>query len=230
MSKSRKESRQFYLSVEGINCEKLYFEHLKKLINSCEESRFKVQFDIKPQISPKSMYKRIGHKPVDRYGKKRIPYMHVQDIEDYRDSERRKKFENTIDEIRYVEKCSGVPYLFGYSNYTFELWMLLHVADMHAPLANRKQYLTSINRFFHRDYKKLSEYKAEKEFSGILKEYITLDSVKKAIGRAAALRLRQNDNGYSLTNYRNFKFYKENPDTTVDQIVKLIFDICEITY
>lgn len=32
MSKSRKESRQFYLSVEGINCEKLYFEHLKNLL------------------------------------------------------------------------------------------------------------------------------------------------------------------------------------------------------
>ena len=30
---SKKESRQFHISVEGINCEKLHFEHLAKLIN-----------------------------------------------------------------------------------------------------------------------------------------------------------------------------------------------------
>ena len=32
----KKESRQFYISVEGINCEKMYFEHLAKLINSSD--------------------------------------------------------------------------------------------------------------------------------------------------------------------------------------------------
>lgn len=33
MNKGRKESRQFNIFVEGINCERLYFEHLAKLIN-----------------------------------------------------------------------------------------------------------------------------------------------------------------------------------------------------
>ncbi len=31
MGRERKESRQFNISVEGINCEKLYFEHLAKM-------------------------------------------------------------------------------------------------------------------------------------------------------------------------------------------------------
>ena len=34
----KKESRQFIISVEGINCEKMYFEHLARLINNSSKS------------------------------------------------------------------------------------------------------------------------------------------------------------------------------------------------
>ena len=34
----KKESRQFNISVEGINCEKMYFEHLAKLINNSDST------------------------------------------------------------------------------------------------------------------------------------------------------------------------------------------------
>ena len=36
----KKESRQFNITVEGINCEKMYFEHLSKLINSDDRSTY----------------------------------------------------------------------------------------------------------------------------------------------------------------------------------------------
>ena len=37
---TRKESRQFNMSVEGINCERMYFEHLEKLINSSNRNTY----------------------------------------------------------------------------------------------------------------------------------------------------------------------------------------------
>lgn len=43
MGKDRKESRQFNISVEGINCEKMYFEHLARLINGSGENKYNIQ-------------------------------------------------------------------------------------------------------------------------------------------------------------------------------------------
>ena len=37
---SRSESRQFHMSVEGANCERLYFEHLAKLINCSGQNKY----------------------------------------------------------------------------------------------------------------------------------------------------------------------------------------------
>ena len=38
----RKSKRVYYFSVEG-QCERLYLMHLKRLINSMDESKFKVE-------------------------------------------------------------------------------------------------------------------------------------------------------------------------------------------
>lgn len=229
MKKTRKESRKFYLSVEGVNCEKLYFQHLQKLINSFDESRYNVSFDIKPQISPMSMYKRIAHKPVDKVKNRPIPYIHIQDIENYQNVTLRKKFEQTIDEMVDVEKDSEAPYVLGYSNFTFELWMLLHVADMKGPVTNGYSNLSYINRCFGRNYKTLDEYKPEREFTGILSEFITMDSVKAAIVRAQALRQIHSVTKDRMVNYRGFRYFIDNPDTTVDRVVMMIFEICGIS-
>ena len=79
----KKESRQFNISVEGINCEKMYFEHLAKLINTSDKSTYNLK--IAPRkMSPLEYAKRNAHKPVGkRKGNENIPYIHIQDIEDY---------------------------------------------------------------------------------------------------------------------------------------------------
>ena len=59
-----------------------------------------------------------------------------------------------IDEMRDAEDQFRITYELRYSNYTFELWMLLHVADMSQAVLNRKAYLAPINRWFHRDFYK----------------------------------------------------------------------------
>lgn len=230
MKKVRKESRKFYLSVEGINCEKLYFQHLQKLINSSPESAYNVSFDIKPQISPMSMYKRISHKPVDKVGNRPIPYIHIQDLEDYNNTTLRKKFEQSIDEMINVKKDSEVPYILGYSNFTFELWILLHVADMKGPVTDRYSYLSYINKCFNRNFKTLDMYKSEDEFQKILLEFVTLDSIRQALNRAESISEMHACNKDKMINYRGFRFYKDNPDTAVGQVVRMIFDVCKIAY
>lgn len=222
-----KESRTFYLSVEGENCEVLYFEHLQKLINNCPDCRYKVKFIIKPQLGPKSMVKRYGHKPddKDRSGKI-IPYFHIQDVEDYYSETHNKKFRKLLSELKDVDHS----YELGYSNYTFELWMLLHVTDMKAAVVNRTKYLGPINSYFHRDYSNLDEYKSESEFNKILEDFVTLDTVKLAIKRANTIRKEHDEVGRSKTIIHNFEFYKDNPDTTVHDVVSKIFDICGFNY
>ena len=132
-----------------------------------------------------------------------------------------------IDDLIDARKTFSVAYDLGYSNYTFELWLLLHVTDMNAPLADRYHYLNYINRAFGTTYKSLSEYKKADNFCQILKDFITLEAVLKAIERSERLRDRRSKTD-SLTEYRGISFYEDNPDTTVDKVVQYIFQVCGV--
>ena len=152
MSRSfRKERRKFFISVEGESCEKQYFEHLQRLINDCPASKYNVNFVIKAKVTPRQMLKRYGSMPVDKDAQgKPIPYMHVADIENYYDLGFRKHFFDLLDEMKVIKKGPGKAYLMGYSNLTFDLWMLLHVNDMNGAVTDRDRYLEQINQYFHK--------------------------------------------------------------------------------
>ena len=53
-----KENRTFYISVEGINCEKMYFNHLAKLINNSNRNKYNLSVDPK-KTSPLKFAKRL---------------------------------------------------------------------------------------------------------------------------------------------------------------------------
>lgn len=225
---SRKESRQFNISVEGINCEKMYFEHLAKLINSSDRSTYNLKVDPK-KMSPLEYAKRNAYKPVDKKkGNKKIPYIHVQDIEDYYDDFQRNKFFEMIDDMRTAEKQFNISYALGYSNYTFELWMLLHVADMTHAVQDRHSYLAPINRWFHRRYTDIDQFKSHDEFQAILDEFVTLDTIKQAIERAESIVQNNADNRKIKETHKGVTFYRDNPDVSVHEVVKLIFEVCEV--
>ena len=230
MSRSfRKERRKFFISVEGESCEKQYFEHLQKLINDCPASKYNVNFVIKAKVTPRQMLKRYGSMPVDKDAQgKSIPYMHVADIENYYDLGFRKHFFDLLDEMKVIKKESGKAYLMGYSNLTFELWMLLHVNDMIETVADRNRYLDSINRYFHKSYSRLDDYKSHDKFDKILKDFVSLDSIRNAVARAKDIRKWNSDNNKEKCNHNGFCFYKDNPDTTVDEVIKKIFEVCGI--
>ncbi len=223
----KKESRQFFVSVEGINCEKMYFEHLARLINSSGRNTYNLKIDPK-KMSPLEYAKRNAYKPQEKGGKRTLPYIHVQDIEDYYDDYQRSKFFRMIDEMKDAEQRFGITYKLGYSNYTFELWMLLHVADMAYTVQNRKDYLEPINRWFNRSYADIDDFKRENNFQKILDEYVTLDSVKQAIIRAEMIVNKNRTDGKIQEQYHNFAFYHDNPDLTVHEVVNLIFEVCGV--
>lgn len=229
MAKERKESRQFQISVEGINCEKMYFEHLAMLINASGSNRYNAKV-ICRKISPQSFAKRNAHMAKEKRGGKSIPYIHIQDIEDYNDDWQRRKFYALLDEIKDTEAEFGIRYKLGYSNYTFELWMLLHVADMNYAVSDRYAYLKPINRYFHRNYATLDEFKSRDEFQGILNEFVTLDSIRNAVKRAEKIVFQNTNDCKAHENYRGFQFFRENPDVTVHEAVRIIFDVCGVSY
>ena len=221
----KKESRTFYMSVEGINCERLYFLHLAKLIN--ESGRNKYNLKVNPKVaSPMAYAKRIAARPSDSKGGRKLPYIHIQDIEDYYSDFHRKKFYGLIDEMRAAEEEFGMTYQLGYSNYTFELWMLLHVADMTHSVQDRHAYLAPVNRWFKKDYRNIDEFKAETEFQSVLDEYVTLDSVKKAIDRAERIVQLNQDEHKKKETYHGETFYRDNPDINVHVVVRKIFKVC----
>lgn len=180
-------------------------------------------------MSPLEYAKRNAHKPVDkRKGNKKIPYIHVQDVEDYYDDFQRTKFYGMINEMRTAEDKFGICYKLGYSNYTFELWMLLHVADMVQAVQDRHSYLAPVNRRFHRNYKSIEEFKSHDEFQRILDEFVTLDSRKQAISRAEKIVQNNNREKKIKENYKGFTFYRDNPDISVHEVVQMVFDVCEV--
>ena len=227
MARNMKESRQFNISVEGINCEKMYFDHLAALINTSGQNKFNASMNCR-KASPSSFAKRNAHKDTGCHRGKNLPYLHIQDIEDYYDDDERKKFYALLDEIRKTETDFGISYALGYTNYTFELWMLLHVADMKAPVIGRTAYLAPINRHFHRSYTSLDQFKSESEFQGVLDEYVTLDSIRLAVKRAEAIIAQNKADKKKCENYKKFCFFRDNPDVSVHEIIKIIFDVCGV--
>ena len=65
MAHNRKEARKINISVEGDVCEKLYFEHLAKLINTSEENKYNVKINCK-KASPIEFAKRNAYLPTDK--------------------------------------------------------------------------------------------------------------------------------------------------------------------
>ncbi|NHN35534.1 RloB domain-containing protein [Paenibacillus agricola] len=118
-----------------------------------------------------------------------------------------------------------IKYHLGYSNLTFELWMVLHKEDCNAHVEHRSLYLRNINSAFDEDFTELKTYKQEGNFKRILRK-LTLNDVKEAIRRANRIMQRHEENGVRPHEYRGFKYIRENPSLTVHESVAMILQDC----
>ena len=122
----RKENRVYYFSVEG-ETEKWYLDWLQKTINAVPLAKYNVKLDAKIQKDPLARAKGLSI-----LGRTEIT--HIFD----RESEEEihvKQFQETLDRMKAVQRTGKqITYKLGYSNFTFELWIILHKMDCNGPL------------------------------------------------------------------------------------------------
>ncbi len=132
-----------------------------------------------------------------------------------------------MDQLKEAKKLKKIQYNLGYSNFTFELWMVLHKRELSSPLTNRSQYISSINSAFNERFEDLHQYKHEVNFKRCLKK-LTLDEVKDAVNRAKDIMDRKADIGQIPKRYKGFSYYSENPALSIGEVIGEILCDCGI--
>jgi len=117
----RKRTLKYYFSVEG-ETEYWYLEWLQDQINNSPDAANKVSFNKQIQKDP---LKRAKSLPITE----KVEIWHLSD---YESSEKVhvKQFTETMDRMAETKNLrKQIAYKFGYSNFTFDLWMILHKMD-----------------------------------------------------------------------------------------------------
>lgn len=214
---NRKKIKKYYFSVEG-ETEKWYFDWLQELINDTEKAVYNVSFDVKKQKNPLKYAKSLVVT-----GKTEI--YHISDYES--DEEIHvKQFTETMDNMK---KAMGIgkqiTYRFGYSNLTFDLWMILHKDDCNGSVYHRDNYIIPINKAYDEKFVDMKEYKHEDNFKRCLKK-LNIQNVVDAVKRADRIMRQNQDRGYTLHKYKGFEYYKENPSLNIWKAVEKILMDC----
>ena len=214
----RKTTQKYYFSVEG-ETEKWYFDWLQEKINSEPAAKHKVSIDSKIQNPIKRA------KSINVLTKTEI--IHVFDYES-NDEVHTVQFIKTLDSLKDTSKLGKqIKYYPGYSNFTFELWMVLHKAECNAPLVHRRQYLEPINKAYGEKFENLDQYKHEANFKRVLGK-ISLPEVIAAINRSKVIVQKNMENGLVLQQYKGYRYYRENPALSVWESIEKILKDCEL--
>lgn len=126
----RKSTKKYFFTVEG-ETEKWYLEWLRDRINECEKANFKVSFDIQIQKNPLKRVKNLT-------ATNKTEIWHLSDYESD-DPIHVKQFTETMDNMKAAANLGKqISYKFGYTNLTFDLWIILHKAACNSSKAHRK--------------------------------------------------------------------------------------------
>ena len=218
MATEKREHRRYVFTVEG-ETERWYLEWLQEQINLCPESKFTVSIVSKVQQSPQKFAKTVN--PIST-----PKVTHICDYES-NDAFHVKKFRGILSELKNANSFYGreFRYNLGYSNFTFELWIVLHKQDHGTILADRKQYMSPINKSFGEKFENLDQYKHEKNFKRCLSK-LTLDIARVAITRSKKIMEDKTTYGVSREEYKGFVYYKDNPALTIWEPIEGILKEC----
>lgn len=212
----RLETRKYTFTVEG-ETEKWYFEWLENQINVCPHRLYNVSIDARVQQSPKKFYKSINAKTTPLV-------THICDLES-NDPIHVEKFWNILGEMKEAKSQKKITYVLGYSNFTFELWLILHKRDCNGPFTHRSNYLEPIRKAFEESFEDLDHFKKEDTFKRCLSK-LRLDDVKSALCRADKIMINNIRDEKKLTQYKGYSYYRDNPALTVQNAVKSILSEC----
>jgi hypothetical protein len=136
------------------------------------------------------------------------------------------QFINTLDLLKETSKLGKqLKYHLDYSNFTIELWMVLHKVDCNTSFTHRRQYLEPINRAYNEHFENLDHYKSEANFRRVLGK-ISISDVKAAIERAKVIMQRNRGNGLVEFEYKGFKYFKDNPSLSIWESIEKILKDC----
>ena len=215
----RLETLKYTFTVEG-ETEQWYLFWLRDQINRFEGRSYNVSFDVKVQQSPKKFYKGITAKTTPSV-------THICDIES-NEPFHVEKFKNILSEMKEASDQKNITYSLGYSNFTFELWMVLHKKNLGGALTDRKQYLAPVNQAFGENFENLDQYKHEDNFMRCLGK-LTLDDVITALGRADLITDNNKKDGKTLIRYKSYSYYRDNPALSIHSIIRGILESCGIS-
>lgn len=215
----KKTTNKYYFSVEG-ETEQWYLKWLQELINNTEESACKVSIDCPVKKNPLKHAKSLTV----------IKKVEIYHFFDYESDEpvHTQSFQDTMNNMKKAEQLGKqIKYKSGYSNFTFDLWIILHMADCNTSYAHRKQYVTPINKAFGEKFENMDEYKHEDNFKRCLNK-MNLSNVFDAIRRAKSIMQRYQENGYILYQHKGYKYYKENPSLSAWEAIEKILRDCKL--
>ncbi len=215
----RKETLKYYFSVEG-ETEQWYLKWLQDTINNTDQSVYKVSFDHRIEKDPVSRAKSLN------INSETIIW-HYSDRESNEDVHT-KQFLETIDRLKQAQELGkDIEYRFGYSNFSFDLWIVLHKTYLGSSLHDRSQYLPHINKAYGEAFETMGKYKKKDNFHRVLSK-LTLADVITAIKNAERIMQNNKDVGYKLKEYRGYEYYDENPSLMIWESIKQILSDCEL--
>ena len=214
-----KQNKKYYFTVEG-ETEKWYLEWLQKTINDMDEALFKVNFDCKIEKNPMKRARSITIPTNEK-----IEIYHISDYESS-DDIHTKQFIETMDNLKEAKKLGKqINYKFGYTNFTFDLWIILHKSDCNSEFTHRSHYIRPINSAFGEKFENMDQYKHEANFKRVLSK-LTIQDVVIAINRATKIMEVNTEKGYTLHHYKGYSYYKENPSLMIWEPIKKILNDC----
>jgi hypothetical protein len=213
-----RETLKYTFTVEG-ETEQWYLLWLRDQINACPDRDKNISIVPKVQQSPAKFYKSTSRKvtPV---------VTHICDVES-NEPVHVSKFQTILSEMKDAQTNKRIDYHLGYSNFSFELWMVLHKKGCNGPLSHRSQYLLPINQIFGENFEDLDHYKAHDAFHRCLAK-LTLDDVKAAIRRAETITRNNERDGKTLLQHKGYKYYRDNPALSINEAVKQMLAECGV--
>jgi hypothetical protein len=140
---------------------------------------------------------------------------HTFDYEGNRDEALFKKVLKGVKKVNDHPDYNGrISYKVGYSNLSFDLWVLLHKIKFTRELTYKKEYLTFISKAFGRNFESMNKYKQEDNFKKYILSKIFLTDILNAIKHAKEIH--------------GFKYFIDNPDLSIHECIETILNECGV--
>lgn len=215
----RKQTKKYYFSVEG-ETEKMYLEWLQKKINEEGDLKFNISFDIKVEKNPLSMIKSeviLGGENIFHFFDFESPALcHI------------KSRDETFRKLKEAKAIKRVNYRPAYSNFCFELWILLHKKCLRKTFTDRRLYLKELNKIFNKKFVDLREVKHKANFNSILSS-LKFEDFLLALRNSEIILEDCKRNSDPIKKY-GFEFFENNPSTSVGTVFISILKDCGFNF